>query len=62
MKMADVKIRYREVIATAPTYGRFGEYQVVLNRKIIFRADTKKQAERWTVDHGHTVTTVEGRE
>ena len=52
--MTEVKIRYREVIATKPAYGRFGEYQVVLNRKVICRTDTREQAERWAKDHGHT--------
>lgn len=53
--MNEVKIRYREVIATKPAYGRFGEYQVVQARKILFRADIKAQAERWCEENNYTV-------
>ncbi len=57
-EMTDVIIRYREVVNTKPVYGRFGEYQVVLNRKIIARTDMLHQAERWASDRGYTVTST----
>lgn len=53
--MAEVKIRYREVIIRHPNYGRFPEHQVVLSRKILMRADTEDQAKRWATENGHTV-------
>ncbi len=60
-EMTDVIIRYREVVTTKPVYGRSGEHQVVLNRKILARTDMRHQAERWAAEHGYTVRAcVEG--
>ena len=52
--MANVKIRYREIVIRSPQYGRFPEYQVVLGRKIIFRGETERQAQNWCKENGHT--------
>jgi hypothetical protein len=52
--MSVVKIRYRQVIARVPQYGRYGEYQVVLGRKILSRHDMMHQAERWIEENDHT--------
>lgn len=57
--MIEVKIRYREVIATKPAYGRFGEYQVVQGRKVIHRTDTREQAERWCNEQGYALSSTD---
>jgi hypothetical protein len=59
--MSEVTLRYREVIVKRPFYGRFPEYQVVLGRKILWRADTRAQAERWVTENGHTVSSPDRR-
>ena len=46
MKGEGFKIRYREVIAKRPVYGRFSEYQVVSRAKIVGRFDLLSQAQR----------------
>ena len=53
--MAKVKIRYRDVIATKPAYGRYAEYQVIDGRKILVRTDTREQAEQWAKENGHAL-------
>lgn len=59
--MAEVKIRYREVMQQAGPgreYGRFPEYQVVQGRKILSRHDLREQAERWCEKNGHTLSST----
>lgn len=56
--MAEVKIRFRQVVypsAPGRDYGRYDEYQVVEKRKILSRHDLYSQAVKWCADNGHQV-------
>ena len=58
----------KEAIMSKNTYSirhRFlaigGEWQVIYNRKVVFRADLEDQAKKWNEEHGHETAPASAR-